>query len=118
MAGLTYDVAGDVTGAPQYVYVAAASGKVAAANALGGHDRVDDTGLPAVIFTRPQLASAGLTEAEAVDRGYRCACRLLDLADVPRTLVNRDTRGAVKLVAEPTPAGPWACRPSPTAPGR
>lgn len=49
-------------------------------------------------FTRPQLASAGLTGAGALDAGYACDCRLLDLADVPRALVNRDTRGAVKLV--------------------
>jgi mercuric reductase len=89
-----------VSGAPQYVYVAAAGGKVAAINALGGSDRVDYTGLPAVTFTRPQLASAGLTEAVARERGHRCACRLLDLADVPRALANRDTRGAIKLVAD------------------
>ena len=92
--------AGDVSGAPQYVYVAAAGGKVAAVNALGGSDRVDYSGLPQVTFTRPQLASAGLTEAEALDQGHRCECRLLDLSDVPRALVNRDTRGAVKLVAD------------------
>jgi len=92
--------AGDVSGAPQYVYVAAATGKVAAINALGGCDRVDYVGLPAVTFTRPQLASAGLTEAEALDRGLRCDCRLLNLSDVPRALVNRETRGAIKLVAD------------------
>lgn len=92
--------AGDVTGAPQYVYVAAATGKAAAANALGGHDRVDYSGMPSVVFTRPQLASAGLTEADALDRGYRWDCRFLDLADVPRALVNRDTRGGVKIVAD------------------
>jgi mercuric reductase len=92
--------AGDVSGAPQYVYVAAMGGKVAAHNALGASERVDNTGLPSVIFTHPQLASAGLTEAQALARGYRCACRLLDLADVPRALVNRDTRGGIKLVAD------------------
>ena len=96
--------AGDVSGAPQYVYVAAASGWVAARNALAGTaarlDRVDYLGLPAVVFTRPQLASAGLTENEALARGHACACRVLDLSDVPRALVNRDTRGVVKLVAD------------------
>jgi mercuric reductase len=110
--------AGDVTGAPQYVYVAAASGKVAANNALGGHDRVDDTGLPAVVFTRPQLASAGLTEAQARDRGHRCVCRFLDLADVPRALVNRDTRGGVKLVADGDKGRILGCTPWPTARAR
>ncbi len=92
--------AGDVSGASHYVYVAAATGKAAALNALGGSDRVDYTGLPQVTFTRPQLASAGLTEAEAQEQGYSCDCRVLDLSDVPRALANRDTRGLVKLVAD------------------
>ena len=47
----TVFAAGDVSGAPQYVYVAARTGRAAAANALGGDDRVDWTGLPAVTFT-------------------------------------------------------------------
>jgi len=94
--------AGDVVGTPQFVYVAAASGRVAAANALDPDAKrtVDYTGLPAVTFTRPQVASAGMTEADAVAAGYSCACRVLALSDVPRALVNRDTRGAVKLVAD------------------
>ncbi|MEH6624528.1 MAG: mercuric reductase, partial [Dietzia maris] len=57
-------------------------------------------GFPAVVFTRPQLASAGLTEDEALTRGHACDCRVLDLSDVPRALVQHDTRGAVKLVAD------------------
>ena len=102
--------AGDVSGAPQYVYVAAANGRVAALNALGGDGgvepaTVDYSGLPAVVFTRPQLASAGLTEAEAIAAGHRCECRVLGLADVPRALVNRDTRGAVKVVADADTGG-------------
>lgn len=94
--------AGDVAGTPQYVYVAAASGRVAAANALDPDAKrsVDYTGLPAVTFTRPQVASAGLSEQEALAAGFSCDCRVLELADVPRALVNHDTRGAVKLVAD------------------
>ena len=96
--------AGDVTGAPQYVYVAAATGRVAALNATGHAGTppatVDYTGLPAMIFTRPQLASAGLTEAQAVAAGHRSQARVLDLSAVPRALANRDTRGAIKLVAD------------------
>lgn len=97
--------AGDVSGAPQFVYVAAAGGRAAALNALADDGapqaaRVDYLGLPAVVFTRPQLASAGLTEGEALARGHACACRILDLSDVPRALVQHDTRGVVKLVAD------------------
>ena len=97
--------AGDVSGAPQHVYVAAAGGRAAALNALAAgpaeaQATVDYTGLPAVIFTKPQLASVGLTEVEAVDRGYVCECRVLGFQDVPRALVDHDTRGVLKLVAE------------------
>ncbi|WFE53119.1 FAD-dependent oxidoreductase [Micromonospora sp. WMMD1155] len=96
--------AGEVTGAPQYIYVAAAAGRAVAVNALAADGsrpaRVDYSGLPSVVFTRPQLASAGPTEAEALALGHDCMCRVLGLADVPRALVNRDTRGAVKLVAD------------------
>ena len=93
--------AGDVIGGPQYVYVAAAQGNLAAENALtDAHRRMDYTGLPSVIFTDPVLASAGMTEAEALAAGHQCDCRVLELADVPRALANRDTRGAIKLVAD------------------
>ena len=97
--------AGDVAGTPQFVYVAAAAGRVAATNALAqdpaaASASVDYTGLPAVVFTRPQVASVGLTEEQALSQGHTCACRTLGLEDVPRALVNHDTRGAVKLVTD------------------
>ncbi len=92
--------AGDVTAAPQYVYVAAMAGKIAARNALGSSEQVDYTGLPSVLFTSPQLASAGITEADAIAAGYRCACRFLRLSDVPRAIANHDTRGGIKVVAD------------------
>lgn len=56
--------------------------------------------LPRVTFTSPQIASAGLTDTRAVERGYACECRVLPLEYVPRALVNRDTRGLIKLVAD------------------
>ena len=93
--------AGDVTPSPQFVYVAAAQGALAADNALRGAGRtVDDTGLPRVIFTSPQLAAAGPTEAAAQAAGHQVRTRVLPLSAVPRALVNRDTRGLVKLVAD------------------
>jgi mercuric reductase len=93
--------AGDVTGHPQFVYVAAAHGTLAADNALNGAGRtLDYTALPRVTFTSPAIASAGMTDAQVIAAGIRCDCRTLPLAYVPRALVNRDTRGLIKLVAE------------------
>lgn len=93
--------AGDVTGHPQFVYVAAAHGTLVADNALDGAGRtLDHQHLPRVTFTTPAIAAAGVTDAQAVEQGYACDCRVLPLAYVPRALVNRDTRGLIKLVAE------------------
>jgi mercuric reductase len=92
--------AGDVSGAPQYVYVAAQTGHVAAAGALGDPSAVDYRGLPGVTFTTPQIASAGLTEQQALQAGYSCDCRVLGAQDIPRALANRDPRGALKLVID------------------
>lgn len=93
--------AGDVTGHPQFVYVAAAHGTLAADNALDGAGRtLDYRHLPRVTFTSPAIAAAGLTDAQAVAQGIACDCRVLPLQHVPRALVNRDTRGVIKLVAE------------------
>jgi len=93
--------AGDVTGHPQFVYVAAYEGNLAARNALEGEDlKIDFTSLPRVIFTGPTVAAAGLTDEQANAQGIECECRVLPLSAVPRALVNRDTRGFVKIVAE------------------
>ncbi|MDT0275546.1 mercury(II) reductase [Blastococcus goldschmidtiae] len=92
--------AGDVSRAPQYVYVAAQTGHAAAAGALGAPTTVDYRGLPGVTFTTPQLGGAGLTEEQALARGHACDCRVLGAQDIPRALANRDTRGALKLVID------------------
>lgn len=93
--------AGDVTGHPQFVYVAGAHGTLVADNAFDDAGRtLDYHHLPRVTFTSPQIASAGLTEAQARAQGHDCETRVLPLDYVPRALVNRDTRGLVKLVAD------------------
>ena len=93
--------AGDVTAHAQFVYVAAYEGKIASQNALEGAGRkVDFHSLPRVIFTSPTFAAAGLTDEQANARGIDCECRVLPMSAVPRALVNRDTRGFVKIVAE------------------
>jgi len=93
--------AGDVTGAPQLVYVAAAHGAIVADNALTDAGRtIDYRHLPRVTFTSPAIASVGLTEAAALAAGHPVDSRILPLEYVPRAVVNRDTRGLVKLVAD------------------
>jgi len=91
---------GDSTNQPQLVYVAAAAGTRAAINMTGGDAKLDLTTMPAVIFTDPQVATVGLTEAEAHLKGMATESRTLTLDNVPRALANFDTRGFIKIVAE------------------
>jgi mercuric reductase len=93
--------AGDVTGAPQFVYVAGAHGTAVVENAFfAGMRQMDYRHLPRVTFTSPAIAAVGLTDQEAVDSGVQCTCSVLPLAYLPRAIVNRDTRGLVKIVAD------------------
>ncbi|SCC93889.1 Mercuric reductase [Thiomonas sp. X19] len=92
--------AGDCTDQPQFVYVAAAGGTRAAINMTGGDAALDLSAMPAVVFTDPQVATVGLSEAEAHLQHIQTDSRTLSLENVPRALANFDTRGFIKLVAE------------------
>lgn len=92
--------AGDCTDQPRFVYVAAAGGSRAAVNMTGGDATLDLSAMPAVVFTDPQVATVGLTEAEAVSQGFKVGARSLNLENVPRALVNFETNGFIKMVAE------------------
>lgn len=97
--------AGDVTGRDQFVYMAAYSAKLAAKNALNGDSlRYDNSAMPATVFTDPQVASVGLTEATAHAAGHVVRVSKIGLDQVPRALAARDTRGLIKLVAD-APSG-------------
>ncbi|TLP97353.1 mercury(II) reductase [Nesterenkonia salmonea] len=91
--------AGDVTGHPEFVYVAAHHGTLVAENAFADAERsIDYARLPRVTFTGPAIGAVGMTEKQVLAAGIRCDCRVLPLHHVARALVNRDTRGFIKIV--------------------
>ncbi|MHB1169387.1 MAG: dihydrolipoyl dehydrogenase family protein, partial [Longimicrobiales bacterium] len=93
--------AGDVTGGPGFVYVAAAGGRVAAENALGDGGRtLDLRAVPRVTFTSPQVAAVGLTPSEARANGLDVDVSRLGLEHVPRALVEHRATGWIQVVAE------------------
>jgi mercuric reductase len=92
--------AGDCTNQPQFVYVAAAAGTRAAINMTGGDASLDLLTMPTVMFTDPQMATVGLSEAEAHQRQIKTESRTLPLENVPRALANFETQGFIKIVAE------------------
>lgn len=93
--------AGDVTGSDQFVYMAAYGAKIASKNAMNGNANIyDNRAMPAVVFTDPQVASVGQTEAQAITNGIDVKTSVLPLENVPRALAARDTRGVIKLIAD------------------
>ena len=95
--------AGDVTGRDQFVYMAAYGAKLAVKNALHGDTlRYDHAAMPSVVFTDPQVAAVGFTEAQARALGHDAWAAILPLTYLPRALAARDARGLIKLVADKT----------------
>ncbi|MDD1669459.1 MAG: mercury(II) reductase [Methanomicrobiales archaeon] len=93
--------AGDVTGEPMLEPWAGVGGSVAAENAITGKGRrIDRSALPHAVFTTPQVASVGLTEAQARAKGLAVKCRSVSLGGLSRAMMIGDTRGLVKMVAE------------------
>jgi len=92
---------GDVTGNDMFVYMAAYGGKLAARNALNGNkSNYSNATMPAVVFTDPQMATVGLTEAQAKAKGFDVKTSTITLDNVPRFIASRETDGLIKLVAD------------------
>jgi mercuric reductase len=97
--------AGDVTGGPAYVYVAALQGSIAAQAALAeitGDEAIpiDLATVPRVTFTDPQVAAVGMTEAEARQAGATVEVTSLPVRHLPRAAVSYRQQGVIKLVSE------------------
>lgn len=98
--------AGDVTGGPGFVYVAALAGGIAAQAALAdssGEDAIaaDLTTVPRVTFTDPQVAAVGMTEADARAAGITPQVTMLPVEHLPRAVVSHRLLGTIKLLSEP-----------------
>lgn len=92
---------GDAVGGTLLAHVAAAEGIVAAENALGKSSEVDYRVIPNCIYTCPEMASVGLTEAKAKQAGG-CEVKVgrFPFAANGRALTCSETEGLVKVVAE------------------
>lgn len=91
--------AGDVANTPAFVYTAAFEGKIAVENAFtGAENKANYSSLPWVVFTDPQVAGAGLDEAQAKEQNIPFEVSKLELKNVPRAIAANDMRGFIKLI--------------------
>ncbi|HET7875306.1 MAG TPA: NAD(P)/FAD-dependent oxidoreductase [Methylomirabilota bacterium] len=93
--------AGDAAGNRQLTPVAAAEGKIAAANALRGDSvRTDEAVIPQAIFTTPEAASVGLSHRQTEERGIRCEVARHDMRGASNGLASGEDGGYLKLVLD------------------
>lgn len=90
---------GDVAGMPLLAHKAMKEGLVAAEHAAGQKSEYD-TIVPSVIYTNPELATVGMTEAEAREAGHEVRVGRFPLAASGRALTMNVDGGIVKLVGD------------------
>ena len=92
---------GDVAGEPMLAHKATREAKVATATLLGEPSEFDNVGIPAVVFTDPELAWVGLTENEAKQRGIKVKVAKFPWAASGRAQTIDRTDGLTKLICDP-----------------
>jgi dihydrolipoamide dehydrogenase len=91
---------GDVSGHPMLAHKASKEGEVVA-EIIAGHKAAKDwVAIPAAIFTDPEIAVAGLTEAQAKEKGYEVRVGKFPFAALARANAVGETEGFFKVVAD------------------
>lgn len=89
---------GDVVGRTWLAHVAETEGEVAAENAMGHAARMDYTVVPRVIYTFPEIAAVGLTEAQARERGGAVRAEKFPWVANGKALATGETEGFTKVI--------------------
>ncbi|ARK31171.1 dihydrolipoyl dehydrogenase [Halalkalibacter krulwichiae] len=89
---------GDIVEGPPLAHKASYEGKIAAEAIAGEKSEVDYLAIPAVVFSEPELASVGYTEAEAKEAGFDVVASKFPFAANGRALSLNETDGFMKLV--------------------
>lgn len=92
---------GDVTGIAPYTHTAEYQGQVVAANLRGEDVRADYRAIPRAVYTHPEVAAVGHTEASARAAGIDPLVAGADIGDTVRAVTEGSHEGWVRLVADP-----------------
>jgi len=95
---------GDIVGNPMLAHKATHEGEVVAEVIAGKNVQYDARTVPAVVFTEPEVATAGLTEPELKEQGIAYRAGKVPFAAIGKAIANHATEGFVKvLVTEEEP---------------
>lgn len=92
---------GDVAGDPMLAHKATHEGRIAAEVIAGKSAAFDKTAIPAVVFTDPEIAWAGLTESEAKEAGRKVDVEVYPWAASGRAQAIGVTNGLTKWLVDP-----------------
>ena len=93
--------AGDVTGFSMLAHTASREGEVAVNDILGKEDRMHYDAIPGVVYTNPEVAGVGLTEAEAASKGLDYVALKLPMAYAGRFVAeNERGEGLCKVIVD------------------
>ena len=79
---------------------ASAEGIVAAENACGHQNKIDYSKIPNCIYTSPEVASIGMTEGQAKEKGLEVRIGRFPFQSNGKALANGEPEGFVKVIAE------------------
>ncbi len=92
---------GDVTGRVQLAHVASYEGQIAVSNAVTGSKKVADyKTIPSAVYTSPEVASVGLTEKEAIDKGLDVKTGKFHFRPLGKAMATGEQDGFVKVVVD------------------
>jgi dihydrolipoyl dehydrogenase len=91
---------GDLTEGPGLAHRASEEGMAAVEIIAGQQSHVNFMAIPNVVYTHPEVASVGLTEAEAKKMGLKPAVGMFQFKGNPRARCSHDTDGFVKVIGD------------------
>lgn len=91
---------GDVVGGFMLAHKASKEGIVAAEVIAGHKSEMDFYAMPAVVFTDPEIASVGMTEKEANDKGHKTKVGKFPFAALGKALASGESEGFVKIIMD------------------
>lgn len=91
---------GDCNGKIMLAHVASDQGVVAAGNIMGQNIKMDYKTVPSCVYTKPEVASVGITEEQAKEKGIDYKVGKFQLAANGKSLVMNETEGVIKIITD------------------
>jgi dihydrolipoamide dehydrogenase len=91
---------GDVRGGMLLAHLASKEGLIAAANSMGGDEVMDYQVVPAAIFTSPEIASVGLREFQAEEKGIKIKTGHFEFRALGKAHAMGEISGFIKIIGE------------------